>query len=65
MPPPPKDFQGGFSDLALFSFFSFFPFFFFARKLATFFCSFRSSACANYQWILPLPPRGVLLTAQV
>ncbi len=39
MPPPPKDFRGGFSDLAFFSFFSFFPFFFFARKLATFFAA--------------------------
>jgi hypothetical protein len=27
--------------------------------------SFRSSACAVYQWPVPLPPRGVLLTAQV
>ena len=27
--------------------------------------SFRSSACAIYQWPVPLPPRGVLLTAQI
>jgi hypothetical protein len=30
-------------------------------KLTTF-CNFRSSVCANKQWIIPLPPHGVLLT---
>jgi hypothetical protein len=35
------------------------------RETDRFFCNFRSSACAIYQWSVPLPPRGVLLTAQI
>jgi hypothetical protein len=27
-------------------------------------CSFRSSACANTMWHVPLPPRGVLCSAK-
>ncbi len=35
------------------------------RETDRFFSRFRSSACAIYQWPVPLPPRGVLLTVQV
>jgi len=33
------------------------------RETDRFFCSFRSSACAIYTWILPLPSRGFFFYA--
>ena len=30
------------------------------RETDRFFCNFRSSSCVTFQWILPLPPYGVL-----
>ncbi len=32
------------------------------RETDRFFCSFRSTVCVIFQWTLPLPPHGILLT---